>query len=59
MKPTDSSGRVKGGTDAVLAAAGLGVGYFTENGRRLEVVGEVELRLRAGRTTALVGVSSS
>ena len=57
MKPTDSSGRVKGGTDAVLTAAGLGVGYFTENGRRLEVVGEVELRLRAGRTTALVGES--
>ena len=29
MKPTDSNGRVKGGTDAVLTATGLGVGYFT------------------------------
>ncbi len=57
MKPTDSNGRVKGGTEAVLTAAGLGVGYFAEDGRRLEVVGEVELRLCAGRTTALVGES--
>ena len=57
MKPTDSNGRVKGGTESVLTAAGLGVGYFTEDGRRLEVVGEVELRLCAGRTTALVGES--
>ena len=57
MKPTDSSGRVKGGTDAVLTAAGIGVGYFTEDGRRLEVVGDVDLRLCAGRTMALVGES--
>ena len=57
MKPTDSNGRVKGGTDAVLTAAGLGVGYFTEDGRRLGVVGGVDLRLCAGRTTALVGES--
>ena len=57
MKPTDSNGRVKGGTAAVLTAAGLGVGYFVEDGRRLEVVGEVNLRLCAGRTTALVGES--
>ena len=57
MKPTDSNGRVKGGTDAVLTALGLGVGFTAEDGRRLEVVGEVDLCLRAGRTTALVGES--
>ena len=57
MKPTDSSERVKGGTGAVLTAAGLGVGFFPEDGRRLEVVGGVDLCLRAGRTTALVGES--
>ena len=57
MKPTDSIGRVKGGTDAVLTATGLGVGYFLEDGRRLEVVDGVDLRLCAGRTTALVGES--
>ena len=57
MKPTDSSGRVKGGTAAVLTAAGLGVGFVPETGKRLEVVGEVDLELRAGRTTALVGES--
>ncbi len=57
MKSADSNGRVKGGTDAVLTVSGLGVGFFPEEGRRLEVVGEVNLRLRAGRTTALVGES--
>lgn len=57
MKPTDSNGRVKGGTDAVLTALGLGVGFSAEDGRRLEVVGDVHLGLRAGRTTALVGES--
>ena len=57
MKPTDSSGRVKGGADAVLTARGLGVGWFAPDGRRLEVVGGVDLVLREGRTTALVGES--
>ena len=57
MKPADSNGRVKGGPDAVLTATGLGVGLFLEDGRRLEVVAGVDLRLRAGRTTALVGES--
>ena len=57
MKPTDSSGPVKGGADAVLTVAGLGVGFFPEAGRRLEVVAGVDLCLRAGRTTALVGES--
>ena len=57
MKPADSNGRVKGGPDAVLTATGLGVGLFLEAGRRLEVVAGVDLRLRAGRTTALVGES--
>ena len=57
MKPTDSSGLVKGGTAAVLTATGLGVGYFTGDGRRMDVVGDVDLRLCAGRTTALVGES--
>ena len=41
----------------MLTAAGLGVGYFPGDGRRLEVVAEVDLSLRAGRTTALVGES--
>jgi len=40
-----------------LSVAGLGVGYFPEKGRRLEVVGGVDLDLRAGRTVALVGES--
>ena len=57
MKAPDLNRRVKGGTDAVLTASGLGVGLITESGRRLEVVGEVDLCLRAGRTTALVGES--
>ena len=57
MKPADSNGRVEGGPDAVLTATGLGVGLFLEDGRRLEVVAGVDLRLRAGRTTALVGES--
>ncbi len=57
MKAPDLNRRVKGGTDAVLTASGLGVGLIAEEGRRLEVVGEVDLRLRAGRTTALVGES--
>ncbi|NCD22991.1 MAG: ABC transporter ATP-binding protein [Spartobacteria bacterium] len=57
MKPTDSSGRVKAGAEAVLTATGLGVGFFPEAGRRLEVVAGVDLRLCAGRTTALVGES--
>ncbi len=57
MKPTDSSGPVKGAGDAVLTVAGLGVGFFPEAGRRLDVVEDVDLILRAGRTTALVGES--
>ena len=57
MKPPDLNGRVKGGPDAVLTASGLGVGYQAEGGRRLEVVGEVDFCLRAGRMTALVGES--
>jgi peptide/nickel transport system ATP-binding protein len=57
MKPTDLNRRVKGGADAVLTASGLGVGYFLEGGRRLEVVAGVDLCLRAGRMTALVGES--
>lgn len=57
MKPTDLHGRVKGGAETVLTAAGLGVGFFPGAGRRWEVVGEVDLRLRTGRTTALVGES--
>ena len=57
MKPTDSNGRVKGGADAVLTVSGLDVGFATEDGRRLEVVGAVDLSLRPGRTTALVGES--
>jgi len=40
-----------------LTASGLGVGYATGGGERLEVAGEVDLILRAGRTTALVGES--
>jgi peptide/nickel transport system ATP-binding protein len=57
MKPTDLQGRVKDGADAVLTATGLGVGYFLEGGRRLEVVEGVDLELRTGGTTALVGES--
>ena len=57
MKPADSSGRVKGGADAVLTVSGLGVGLMTQGGGRLEVVSGVDLVLRAGRTTALVGES--
>ena len=57
MKPADSNGRVKDGPAAVLTATGLGVGLFLDDGRRLEVVAGVELCLRAGRTTALVGES--
>jgi oligopeptide/dipeptide ABC transporter ATP-binding protein len=57
MKPTDLNRRVKGGADAVLTASGLGVGYFLEGGRRLEVVAGVDLCLRAGLMTALVGES--
>ncbi len=57
MKPTDLKPRVKGGSDAVLTALGLGVGLMTEQGRRLEVVGEIQLGLRAGRMVALVGES--
>jgi oligopeptide/dipeptide ABC transporter ATP-binding protein len=57
MKSTDLNRCVKGGTDAVLTATGLGVGYFLEGGRRLEVVVGVDLCLRAGRMTALVGES--
>ena len=57
MKAPDLNRRVKGGTDAVLTASGLGVGLIVEGGRRVEVVGDVDLCLRAGRTTALVGES--
>lgn len=57
MKPTDLSRRVKGGADTVLTASGLGVGFFPEVGGRQEVVGEVDLVLRAGRMVALVGES--
>jgi len=41
----------------VLTAAGLGVGFLPEPGRRVAVVEGVDLCLRAGRTTALVGES--
>ena len=57
MNPTNSPGPVKGGADAVLTVSDLGVGFFPEGGRRLEVVAGVNLCLRAGRTTALVGES--
>lgn len=57
MKPTDLHRRVKGGTDAVLTASGLGVEFISQGGRREEVVGEVNLCLRAGRMVALVGES--
>lgn len=57
MKPTDSSRRVKDGADAVLTVSGLGVGFVSAGGRRLEVAGEVDLCLRAGRMVALVGES--
>ena len=57
MKPTDLNHRVKGGSDAVLTALGLGVGLMTEQGRRLEVVGEFHVCLCAGRMVALVGES--
>ena len=57
MKATDLNRRVKGGTDAVLTAAGLGVGYISEGGRRLDVVEGVDLCLRTGRMVALVGES--
>jgi len=57
MKPPDSQGCVKDGAGAVLTVSGLGVGYFPESGCRLEVVEGVNLCLRAGRTTALVGES--
>lgn len=40
-----------------MTAAGLGVGFFPEAGRRLDMVEDVNLVLRAGRTTALVGES--
>lgn len=57
MKPTDLNRRVKGGADAVLTASGIGVGFTLAGGRRLEVVENVDLCLRRGRTTALVGES--
>ncbi|HRX05856.1 MAG TPA: ABC transporter ATP-binding protein [Kiritimatiellia bacterium] len=57
MKPPDSTDPVKDGPGVVLTASGLGVGYATGGGERLEVAGEVDLILRAGRTTALVGES--
>jgi oligopeptide/dipeptide ABC transporter ATP-binding protein len=57
MKPPDLPGSVKDGADAVLTVSGLGVGFFLETGRRLDVVEGVDLCLRAGRTTALVGES--
>ena len=57
MKATDSQRGVKVGTDAVLTATGLGVGMALETGKRIEVVAGVDMALRAGRTTALVGES--
>jgi oligopeptide/dipeptide ABC transporter ATP-binding protein len=57
MNPPDLQGRVKGGADAVLTVSGLSVGFRAEGGRRLDVVEGVDLCLRAGRTTALVGES--
>lgn len=57
MKPPDLNRRVKGGAAAVLTASGLGVGLAVAGGRRLEVVAGVDLCLRAGRMTALVGES--
>ena len=56
MKSPDLNERVKIGADSVLQAVGLGVGLMA-NGRRLEVVGEVDLTLYRGQTTALVGES--
>lgn len=41
----------------MLTVTGLGVGFMPEAGRRLEVAGEVDFTLAAGRTTALVGES--
>lgn len=41
----------------MLTASGLGVGLAVAGGRRLEVVAGVDLCLRAGRMTALVGES--
>jgi len=57
MKPPEKPDSVKDAGKPVLTAAGLGVGYSPEPGRRLEVVAGVDLELRAGRTTALVGES--
>ena len=49
MKPTDSSGRVKDGAEAVLTATGLGVGFFPEPDRRLEVVAGVPAKVLSTR----------
>lgn len=57
MTATDSSTGVKDAAEIVLAVSGLGVGYYPRAGERWEVVAEVNLNLRAGRTVALVGES--
>ena len=57
MTASDSSPCVKDAAEIVLAISGLGVGYYPRPGERWEVVAEVNLNLRAGRTVALVGES--
>ena len=56
MKATNPREIVKAEGAVVLRAEGLGVGLRAGE-RRVEVVEDVELALRAGRTTALVGES--
>ncbi|MDR0993363.1 MAG: ABC transporter ATP-binding protein [Verrucomicrobiota bacterium] len=41
----------------VLSADGLGVGFYTDSGKRLDVVQDVSFALYSGRMTALVGES--
>jgi peptide/nickel transport system ATP-binding protein len=57
MKRTDFQGCVKDGAALALRASGLGVELAVGGGRSVAVVEGVELELRAGRTTALVGES--
>lgn len=57
MKATHSYADVKGGADFVLTVSDLGVGFFPEPAQRHDVVSGINLTLRAGQTTALVGES--